>query len=146
MKAKIVTGNPAETALELKAIKLKAWRTKMDHQAQKNAHKLYMKAKASGVRQQDLAKKSGMTQGNFSNYILGNSVITPKVVDRLCLAFDCDPSDIRPEYSSQSVELLEIRVKELEKIAKDAIKALEKSDTEKIKSLESKLKAINKAA
>lgn len=78
-----------------------------DIRAQKNLRKIWNAVKADcQMNQTDFAEDVlGWTQGNFSQYLTGKIRIGDKALEKLCIAFKCNPWDIREELCDSKLTM-----------------------------------------
>jgi transcriptional regulator with XRE-family HTH domain len=81
--------------------------TQNDLVAAENAYRLwneYKHANGYGITQTQFAAKLGWTQSTFSQFINGHTPISMAALMKLSAAFNCDPSEIRPEFKNNNLE------------------------------------------
>ncbi|MGW9934330.1 helix-turn-helix domain-containing protein [Staphylococcus hominis] len=57
--------------------------------------------KAQGLRQLDLANKSGISRSTISDYLNNKTLINPENVQKIANALNVNKSDIDPSFKSQ---------------------------------------------
>lgn len=51
------------------------------------------------IEQQELARLTGIQQGRLSEFETGRKTPSPETLERLAMALDCHPDQIRGEYT-----------------------------------------------